>query len=429
MKKPGMLLGFLIGFTGLAAAQEAAAPAINSGDTAWMLVASALVLLMTPGLALFYGGMVRKKNMLEVLMKTMITVAVMSIQWVLWGYSLAFAPGNSFIGGLDYIGLRNVGLGPVDDLTIPHQLFMVFQGMFAIITPALIIGAFVERMKFSAFLIFIVLWGTFVYDPVCHWVWGGGWIGELGALDFAGGTVVHINAGVAALVTALIIGKRKNGSHAPTPHNLPITVLGAALLWFGWFGFNAGSQLAADSVAVNAFVVTNIAAAAASLSWIFLDWAFTGRPTMLGFVTGAVSGLVAITPASGFVGAGGALAIGFAAAVICYFAVSIVKPKLGYDDSLDAFGVHGIGGMVGALLTGVFALESVGGVKGLVEGNAAQMWPQFVSVIATIGYAAVMTFIIYKAIDLVIGVRVDDRTESMGIDLQEHNERAYTLLD
>ncbi len=429
MKRFMTLLILLFGTAGAALAEAKSAPAIDSGDTTWILIASALVFLMTPGLALFYGGMVRRKNTLEVLMKTMITAAVMSIQWVLWGYSLAFAPGNAFIGGLDYIGLMNVGLEPAEGMTIPHQLFMVFQGMFAIITPALIIGAFVERMKFSAFLIFIVLWGTLVYDPVCHWVWGGGWIGEMGTLDFAGGTVVHINAGVAALVTALIIGKRKNSTHAPTPHNLPITVLGAALLWFGWFGFNAGSQLAADGVAVNAFVVTNIAAAAAALSWIFLDRLFTGRPTMLGFVTGAVAGLVAITPASGFVGIGGALAIGPAAAVICYFAVSIVKPRLGYDDSLDAFGVHGIGGMAGAILTGVFALESIGGVKGLVEGNTSLMWPQFISVAATIGYAAVMTFIIYKAIDIVIGVRVDDRTETMGIDLQEHNERAYTLLD
>jgi len=429
MKRFGMALSFLLSFAGFALAEEAAVPAINSGDTAWILIASALVMLMTPGLALFYGGMVRRKNMLEVLMKTMITLAVMSIQWVIIGYSLAFAPGNDFIGGLQYFMLNGVGLTPQEGSTIPHQLFMVFQGMFAIITPALIIGAFVERMKFSAFLIFTVLWGTFVYAPVCHWVWGGGWIGKMGALDFAGGTVVHINAGIAALVTALIIGKRKNGTHAPTPHNLPLTVTGAALLWFGWFGFNAGSELAADGVAVSAFVVTNVAAATAALTWIFLDWIFTGRPTMLGLVTGAVAGLVAITPGSGFVGVGGALSIGIAAALVCYFMISVVKPKFGYDDSLDAFGVHGIGGMVGALLTGVFALEAIGGTKGLIEGNAAQMWPQFVSVIATIGYAAAVTFVIYKLIDFAIGVRVDKETEAIGIDLVEHNERAYTLFD
>ncbi|MFP4466912.1 MAG: ammonium transporter [Candidatus Goldiibacteriota bacterium] len=408
---------------------EGGVPEIDTGDTAWMIVASALVLLMTPGLALFYGGMVRRKNMLEVLMKTMSAMAVMSIMWVLWGYSLAFAPGNAFIGGFDYIALKGVGLAPLEGSTIPHQLFMVFQGMFAIITPALIIGAFVERMKFSGYLLFILLWGTFVYAPVCHWVWGGGWLGEMGALDFAGGTVVHINAGIAALVVAFLIGRRKGAGHTPTPHNLPMTVLGAALLWFGWFGFNAGSQLAADGTAVNAFVVTNIAASAGALGWILMDRIITGRPTMLGFVTGVVAGLVAITPASGFVDVTGAIIIGLASAVICYTAVAVIKPKLGYDDSLDAFGVHGIGGIVGALLTGVFALEAIGGTKGLIEGNASVMWPQFVSVAATIVYSLVVTIIIYKAVDLLIGMRIDDKTEAIGIDLAEHNERAYTLVD
>jgi len=433
MKKLTLLIGFLIlGFAGNAAGAEVGV-GLDTGDTTWVLVASALVMLMTPGLALFYGGMVRRKNILSVLMKCFITLAVLSIQWVLWGYSLAFAPGNSFIGGLGYLGLSGVGLtpGPYSE-TIPHQLFMMFQGMFAIITPALIIGAFVERMKFSAFLIFIVAWATCVYDPICHWVWGkGGWIGAMGALDFAGGTVVHINAGIAALVTALIIGKRKNGGSTPTPHNLPLTVLGTALLWFGWFGFNGGSALAANGVAVNAFVVTNTSAAAAALAWAFIERMVSGRPTMLGVATGAVAGLVAITPAAGFVSVVPAILLGIAASSACYYLVSVVKPRVGYDDTLDAFGVHGIGGIVGALLTGVFASTAVnaGGADGLIAGNTAQMWPQFVSVVATIGHSLVVTFILYKAIDMIIGVRVDEHAEALGIDLAEHHERAYTLID
>ncbi|MDA3821503.1 MAG: ammonium transporter, partial [Bacteroidales bacterium] len=357
------------------------------------------------------------------------TLAVMTLQWTLWGYSLSFGSGNAFIGGFEFLGLQNVGLTPLEGSTIPHNLFMVFQGLFAIITPALILGAFVERMKFSAYLVFIILWGTFVYDPICHWVWGGGWVGAMGALDFAGGTVVHINAGIAALVMALVIGRRKGTGHAPTPHNLPFTVLGAALLWFGWFGFNAGSQLAADGVAVNAFVVTNIAAATAALTWVIIEWIVQGKPTMLGVVTGAVAGLVAITPACGFVDPMGAIAIGVAVSLVCYFAVAVIKPKLKYDDSLDAFGVHGIGGMVGAILTGVFAVSAIGGTKGLIEGNAAIVWTQTISVLATIGYSLVVTFIIAKVIDMTIGLRVSEETEAMGIDLGEHNERAYTLMD
>lgn len=336
---------------------------INTGDTAFVLISAALVLLMTPGLAFFYGGMVRKKNILSVLMQCFIIMCVLSVQWVLYGYSLSFAPQAGFWGGFAWLGLKGVALQPYQDyaVTIPHQAFMIFQAMFAIITPALIIGAFAERMKFSAFLVFIILWATFVYDPVCHWVWGiGGWLKALGALDFAGGTVVHINAGIAALVTALVIGKRKNlERNTPAPHNLPFVVLGTGLLWFGWFGFNAGSALTADGIAVNAFVVTNTAAAAAGLSWAAIEWIRNGRPTMFGVASGAVAGLVAITPAAGFVGALSAIVIGLFVSLFCFFFVSVIKPKLGYDDSLDAFGVHCVGGIWGALATGLFASKAV----------------------------------------------------------------------
>jgi Amt family ammonium transporter len=343
----------------------AAAPAlkIDTGDTSWVLISSAMVMLMTPGLAFFYGGLVRRKNYLNVLMQCMIILAVLSIQWVVFGYSLSFAPGSKWIGGLQWVMLKGVGLEPYAaySATIPHQAFMIFQGMFAVITPALIIGAFAERMKFSAFLIFTVLWATFVYDPVAHWVWGiDGVLRSLGALDFAGGTVVHINAGIAALVTALVIGKRKSvDKHPIPPHSLPFSVLGAALLWFGWFGFNAGSALGANGIAVNAFVVTHTAAAAAALTWALIDWRIHGAPTMLGTISGAVAGLVAITPAAGFVGVGSAIIIGVMVSVFCFMAVSWLKPKFGYDDSLDAFGIHGIGGFWGALATGLFASKAI----------------------------------------------------------------------
>ncbi|MFA5118548.1 MAG: ammonium transporter [Candidatus Omnitrophota bacterium] len=408
---------------------------VNTGDTAWVLISSALVLLMTPGLAFFYGGMVRRKNMLSVLMQCFIVMCVLSLQWVLYGYSLSFAPMKGFWGGFAWLGLRGVGLEPYADYagTIPHQAFMIFQAMFAIITPALIIGAFAERMKFSAFLIFTLLWATFVYDPVCHWVWGiGGWMRSLGALDFAGGTVVHINAGIAALVTALVIGRRKNLDHnAPAPHNLPFVVLGTGLLWFGWFGFNAGSALAANGLAVNAFVVTNTAAAAAGLSWAFIEWIHNGKPTIFGTVSGVVAGLVAITPAAGYVSVIPAIIIGLSVSVFCFLAVSFIKPKFGYDDSLDAFGVHCVGGIWGALATGLFASKAVNpaGADGLFFGNPKQFLIQLFAVLVTVVYAFVVTFVIYKLVDLFVGVRVTEKEEMMGLDLTQHRERAYTVLE
>lgn len=408
---------------------------INTGDTAWVLISSALVLLMTPALAFFYGGMVRKKNMLSVLMQCFIIMCVLSLQWVLYGYSLSFHPGNGFWGGFKWLGLNGVGLEPYSDYagTIPHQLFMIYQAMFAIITPALIIGAFAERMKFSAFIMFTILWATFVYDPLAHWVWGiGGWLRNLGALDFAGGTVVHINAGIAALVTAIVIGRRKNlDSNIPSPHSLPFVVLGTGLLWFGWFGFNAGSALAANGLAVNAFVVTNTAAAAAGLSWAIIEWMRNGKATMFGTASGAVAGLVAITPAAGFVGVIPAIIIGIAVSVFCFVAVSIIKPMLGYDDSLDAFGVHCVGGIWGALATGLFASKAVNpaGADGLFLGNPKQFLIQLAAVLVTIGYTFIVTFVIYKLVDLFIGVRVSEKEELMGLDLTQHRESAYTVLE
>jgi len=407
----------------------------NTGDTAWLLISTALVMLMTPGLAFFYGGMVGRKNVLAILMQCFIILCVVSVQWVLFGYSLSFAPGKGFWGSLEWAGLRGVGLAPYPDYaaTIPHQLFMIFQMMFAVITPALIIGAFAERMKFSAFLIFMVLWSTFVYDPVCHWVWGvGGWLKELGALDFAGGTVVHINAGIAALMTAIFIGKRRGSTQkAILPHNLPFTILGTALLWFGWFGFNAGSSLGANEIAVNAFVVTNTAAAAAGLSWALLDWAFHEKPTVLGTATGAVAGLVAITPAAGFVSALSAIVIGIFVSIFCYMAVTIIKPRLGYDDALDVFGVHCVGGIWGALATGLFASKAVNpaGADGLFFGNPKQFVVQLIAVAITLAYSFVVSLIIYKLIDVVMKVRVKEKDEVMGLDLTQHHENAYTILE
>jgi len=408
---------------------------INSGDTAWVLISSALVMLMTPGLAFFYGGMVRKKNVLSILMQCFIVLCLLSVQWVLYGYSISFAPSEGFWGGFKWFGLSGVGLEPYADYaaTIPHQAFMIFQAMFAIITPALILGAFAERMKFSAFLIFILLWATFVYGPVCHWVWGvGGWLRKLGALDFAGGTVVHINAGIAALVTALVIGKRKNIERSiPAPHNMPFVVLGTALLWFGWFGFNAGSALAANGLAANAFVVTNTAAAAAGLSWALIEWVRNGKPTIFGAASGAVAGLVAITPAAGFVSVIPAIIIGITVSIFCFTAVTIIKPKMGYDDALDAFGVHCIGGIWGALATGLFASRAVNssGANGLFFGNPKQFLVQLTAVGVTLIYSFVVSMIIYKVIDLTIGVRVDEKEEAMGLDLTQHRERAYTVLE
>jgi len=408
---------------------------INAGDTAWVLISSALVLLMTPGLAFFYGGMVRKKNMLSILMQCFIIMCVLSIQWVLFGYSLSFHPGSGFWGGFGWLALRGVGLEPYADYsgTIPHQAFMIFQAMFAIITPGLIIGAFAERMKFSAFLVFTLLWATFVYDPLAHWVWGaGGFLRNLGTLDFAGGTVVHINAGIAALVTALVIGRRKSlDDHIPSPHNLPFVVLGTGLLWFGWFGFNSGSALAANGLAVNAFVVTNTAAAAAGLSWAFIEWMRNGKPTMFGVASGAVAGLVAITPAAGYVSVVPAIIIGLSVSVFCFIAVSVIKPKFGYDDSLDAFGVHCVGGMWGALATGLFASKIVNpaGSNGLFFGNPKQFLVQLLAVGVTLVYTGVATLVIYKLVDLIIGIRVTEKEEAMGLDITQHHERAYTVLE
>ena len=406
---------------------------INSGDTAFVLISAALVMLMTPGLAFFYGGLVRRKNILGVLMQCFTILCVVSIQWILFGYSLAFSPGNGFIGSFKWMGLSGVGFNPYANYsgTIPHLAFMIFQAMFAVITPALIIGAFAERMKFSAFLLFSILWATFVYDPVAHWVWGvGGWLREMGALDFAGGTVVHINAGIAALVTALFIGKRKGVDVTP-PHNLPFSVLGAALLWFGWFGFNSGSALAANGLAASAFVATNTAAAAAGLTWMAIEWIAIGKPTILGVCTGAVTGLVAITPASGFVGPVSSILIGIGAGTFCYVMISVVKAKFGYDDTLDAFGAHGIGGIWGALATGLFASVAINsaGANGLFFGNPGQFKIQLVATLATAAYSFVVTFLIYKFVDTIIGVRVEEKEENIGLDLTQHHESAYTVLE
>ncbi len=402
---------------------------MDTGSVAWILTASALVLLMTPGLAFFYGGLVRAKNAVSTIMYSFVAMGIASIVWVLWGYSLAFGEGSSFIGDLEFIGLRGIG---IDDLSgdIPTLLFVMFQGMFAIITPALITGAFVERFKFSTYMLFLVLWVTLVYAPVCHWVWGGGWIGDLdngaggGALDFAGGTVVHINAGLAAVAAAFLVGKRRNPG--VEPHNVPYVVLGAALLWFGWFGFNAGSELAADAVAVSAFIVTNTAAAAAAVTWGLISHFKAGKMSAVGVATGAVAGLVAITPASGFVGVMGALAIGIAAGVICFFAVDLFK-RTGVDDALDVFAVHGVGGIVGALLTGVFAVEAIGGTKGLIEGNFLALQANFIAVAATAAYSLVATLIILKVLDVIpgLGLRVAERGEDEGLDLVAHGERAH----
>lgn len=408
----------------------------DTGDTAWILVSISFVLLMTPGLAFFYGGLVRKKNMLSILMQCFMLMCLITLQWVVFGYSLAFGPDiKGLIGSFAWVGLSGVGLTPYADYsaTIPHQAFMVYQLMFAIITPGLILGAFAERMKFSAFCVFSLLWATLVYDPVCHWVWAvGGFIRNMGALDFAGGTVVHINAGIAALVSALVLGKRKGyPTHMSPPHNLPFAVLGAGLLWMGWFGFNGGSALGANGIAVNAVVVSHVAAAAAGLTWALLDWKLNSKPTMLGMITGAVGGLVAITPAAGFVSAMDAIWIGIGVSLICYFFVAVIKPKLGYDDSLDAFGVHGVGGIWGALATGLWANTAVNpaGFNGLFYGNPAQLFIQFKAVAITIVYSFVVSWILLKVIDMTMGLRVSSDEERIGLDLTQHRETSYTMLD
>jgi Amt family ammonium transporter len=409
---------------------------MNPADTAFVLISAALVMLMTPGLALFYGGMVRSKNVLATIMENFILLGVVGVIWAFWGYSLAFGPDvGHFIGNLDYLGLMGVGAEPFKAYseTIPHQTFMIYQAMFAIITPALITGAFAERLKFSTFLVFMVIWSTIVYNPVAHWVWGdGGWLKNLGALDFAGGTVVHINAGIAALAAALVVGRRKGyGNHTTEtfiPHNLGMTVLGAGLLWFGWFGFNAGSALASGALASAAFTATHLATCAATLSWVGTEWLVRGKPTTLGAASGAVAGLVAITPASGYVGPMSAIIIGLLAGIICYLAV-LAKPKLGYDDSLDVVGVHCVGGIVGALCTGLFASKLVNpaGGDGLFFGNPGQLLIQFIAVAATLAFSFVISFILFKVLDATMGLRVSPEDEVAGLDLSQHQEAGYNL--
>lgn len=416
----------------------AVADELNSGDTAWMLTSTVLVLFMTiPGLSLFYGGLVRTKNVLSVLMQCFAITALMSVIWVLWGYSIAFDTTgmkegitnfSSFAGGLSKAFLQGITVASLTG-TIPETVFVTFQMTFAIITPALIVGAFAERMKFSATLLFMAIWGTVVYAPICHMVWSGpgAFFWDLGVLDFAGGTVVHINAGVAALVACLLVGKRKGYPETVIPpHSTVLTVVGASMLWVGWFGFNAGSAVAANGTAGMAMLVTQVATAAAALGWMFAEWMKHGKASVLGMATGAVAGLVAITPASGFVGPMGAIAIGLASGLLCFWAATSLKQALGFDDSLDAFGVHGVGGIVGAILTGVFAAESLGGV-GLAEGVnvGTQVWKQFIGVIVTIAYCGVMSFIILKIVDAIVGLRVSEGDEERGLDISLHNEQGY----
>jgi Amt family ammonium transporter len=402
---------------------------MNAADTAFILVCAALVMFMTPGLALFYGGLVRNKNVLGTIMHSFVMLGVATLVWVFVGYSLSFGTDvGGIIGGFDYFALSGVGMaadGPVDN--IPHLAFMIFQCMFAVITPALITGAFAERIKFGAFVLFSILWVIFVYSPMCHWVWGGGWMGAMGALDFAGGAVVHMSSGAAALAAAICLGKRKGyGSEAYIPHNLPMTVLGAGILWFGWFGFNAGSALAADGAAANAFVTTHVATAAAAVGWLLVEKWHRGKATTLGAASGAVAGLVAITPAAGFVTPMGAILVGLGGGVVCYGGV-LLKAKFGYDDALDVVGIHGLGGTWGALATGLFAAESIGGVNGLFYGNPGQLWTQFVSVVATWAFCFIASFILFKVVDGVMGLRVSEEDEISGLDVTQHSEAGYQL--
>ena len=403
---------------------------MNYTDTAFIIVCAALVMFMTPGLALFYAGMTRSKNALGTMMQSFAAIGVISLVWMFWGYSLAFGTDlNGLIGGFDFLALSGVGMQAHESIAtnLPHMVFMMFQGMFAIITPALITGAFAERMRFSAFLIFIVLWCTFVYAPLCHWVWGGGWMFKMGALDFAGGAVVHMSSASAALAAAIVIGKRKGwGKRSFLPHNLPMTMIGTALLWFGWFGFNAGSALAANELAGNAFVTTHMAAATAMLAWLFAEWKFHGKPTTLGAASGAVAGLVAITPAAGFVGVVPAVVIGLGAGIFCYYGVSL-KARFGYDDSLDVVGIHGIGGIWGALATGLFASTAVNsaGADGLFYGNPGQLWVQFVSVVATLAFSFIVTYVLLKIVGAVVPLRVTEEEEEAGLDVSQHSESAY----
>jgi Amt family ammonium transporter len=413
---------------------------LNAGNTAWIIVATILVMLMTvPGLSFFYGGLVRRKNVLSIMMQCLIIVAVISIEWVALGYSWVFGtdfmrsgnPLGAVMGGFDKVFLHGLTPQTLTTGDIPEMLFALFQCMFAVITPALIIGAFAERIKFSGFLVFTLLWALFVYNPMAHWVWGGGWMQQMGVIDFAGGTVVHINAGASALMMALLLGRRKDyGStwQPVTPHNIPFVVIGTALLWLGWFGFNAGSGLAADGLAVNAFLVTHLATAVAAVVWMSLEWVINRKPTVVGFCTGAVAGLVAITPAAGSTDAFGALFIGLLSACVCYLFVACIKPKLKYDDSLDAFGVHGVGGFVGAILTGVFATRFITGdegPQGALYGDIHQLWIQALANVAAFLFSAAMTFVLFKIVDKWIGLRVKEKEEAVGLDISQHGEMAY----
>ncbi len=408
---------------------------VSSGDTAWLLVSSALVMLMTPALAFFYGGLVRRKNMLSVLMQCLMILCLISLQWVVVGYSLSFAPGTGLLGGLRWVFLKGVGMEANADYaaTVPHQAFMMFQMMFAVITPALIIGAFAERMKFSALCVFTLLWATFVYDPVAHWIWGvGGFLRQWGTLDFAGGAVVHINAGMTALAAALVLGRRRGYPDGISPpHNLPLAVLGAGLLWFGWFGFNGGSALAANGLAANAFTTTHIAGATAGVTWALLDWWKHKKPTTLGMITGMIGGLAAVTPAAGFVNPTGAICIGIGGGAIPWFGVTYIKAVLGYDDTLDAFGVHGMGGIWGVVATGIFASKAVNpaGADGLLYGNPGLLWIQIKAVIVTVVFSFAVGIVLLKLVDAFVGLRVGEHEERVGLDLTMHREAAYTVID
>ena len=428
-----LFMSLLIAGVAFAETPASSPPKVDSGDTAWLLISTALVMLMTPGLALFYGGMVRSKNVLGTIMQSFIALGVITIQWAFYGYSLAFGPDiGHVIGSLKWVGLRGVGLDPYPDYaaTVPHQAFMIFQMMFAVITPALITGAFAERFKFKTYLVFLILWATFVYDPLAHWVWGvGGWIRNLGALDFAGGLVVHISSGIAALAAALVVGKRKGyGDEPMPPHNLTITLLGAGILWFGWFGFNGGSAVVSGSLATSAFVVTQFSAASAALSWMIAEWACRGNPTVLGAASGAVAGLATITPASGFVGPIPAIIIGFVAGALCYYAINL-KSKFGYDDSLDVVGVHGVGSTWGILATGLFASKAINsaGNDGLFFGNPSLIGVQALSAVSVWVYSFVVTLIILKVLDWTMGLRVSEEHEVNGLDLSQHGEAGYSF--
>jgi len=409
-------------------------PNFNAADTLFVLISASFVMLMSPGLALFYGGMVRKKNILSVLMQCFAALCLLSAAWVIFGYSLTFAPGSGFWGGLQWVVLKGVGfeLFAEYSATVPNNVFMIYQCMFAVITPALIAGAFAERIRFSAYLLFTLLWSTFVYNPLCHWVWGsGGWLRNMGVLDFAGGIVVHTSAGIAALVMTLLIGRRKSLPHNPSPHNLPLVAIGTGLLWFGWFGFNAGSALGVNAVAVNAFIVTNSAAAASGISWCILEWVRNGKPTLFGLLTGCIAGLATITPCAGFVTPAAGLLIGFFASIVCFIGVALLKPKFNYDDSLDAFGVHGIGGIFGSLAVGLYASRSVNpaGADGYFYGNLRQLGIQTLGVLVTVLFVAIGTVVIYKLVDFFVRMRVDEEDELLGLDLSQHHERAYTILE